>query len=65
MVGIGGINQTNASGVILAGAKGVAVVSAIISHPDPGGAARTLKSKIDAALKEVTPQYGKKYPIIV
>ncbi|MGC9197133.1 MAG: thiamine phosphate synthase [Syntrophobacteraceae bacterium] len=65
LVGIGGINQTNAPEVILAGANGVAIVSAIIAHPDPGGAARSLRSKIDAALKEVNPKYGKKYPQIV
>ncbi|NHN28500.1 thiamine phosphate synthase [Paenibacillus agricola] len=42
IVGIGGIDQSNTSEVILAGADGVAVVSAICSHPDPGYASRAL-----------------------
>lgn len=65
LVGIGGINQTNAGEVILAGASGVAVVSAIIAGADPGKAARSLRSKIDAATEEVSRRYGKKYPKIV
>ena len=47
LVGIGGINYTNAGDVISAGADGVAVVSAIIASPDPGAAARALRSVID------------------
>ncbi len=49
LVGIGGITYTNAGAVIRAGADGVAVVSAIIASPDPGAAARALRSAIDEA----------------
>jgi thiamine-phosphate pyrophosphorylase len=49
LVGIGGINQTNAGDVIRAGADGVAVVSAIIASPNPGAAARALRSAVDQA----------------
>ncbi len=49
LVGIGGITYTNAGDVIRAGADGVAVVSAIIASPDPGTAARALRSAIDEA----------------
>jgi thiamine-phosphate pyrophosphorylase len=47
LVGIGGINYTNAGDVIRAGGDGVAVVSAIMASPDPGAAARALRSVID------------------
>lgn len=47
LVGIGGINSINAGDVIRAGADGVAVVSAIIASPNPGAAARALRSAID------------------
>lgn len=51
-VGIGGINQTNAAGIIEAGADGISVVSAIMSATDPKQAAFQLlniiqKSKIN------------------
>ncbi len=49
LVGIGGINYTNAGDVIRAGADGIAVVSAIIASPNPGAAARALRSAIDQA----------------
>ncbi len=42
LVGIGGLNNTNAAEVIRAGADGVAVVSAICSAEDPEYAAREL-----------------------
>lgn len=42
LVAIGGINNMNARSVIDAGAAGIAVVSAIMSAPDPGLAARLL-----------------------
>lgn len=42
LVAIGGINITNARSVIDAGAAGIAVVSAIMSAPDPALAARQL-----------------------
>lgn len=41
-VGIGGINASNASDVLAAGADGVAVISAILSAPDIERAARQL-----------------------
>ncbi|MGC8491507.1 MAG: thiamine phosphate synthase [Syntrophobacteraceae bacterium] len=46
LVGIGGIKHTNAAEVMRAGADGVAVVSAIIAHADPGAAARQLRTEI-------------------
>lgn len=46
---IGGVNESNAVGVIRAGADGLAVVSAICSAPDPEAAARALVAKIDEA----------------
>jgi thiamine-phosphate pyrophosphorylase len=52
LVGIGGINASNAASVIRAGADGVAVVSAICSAPDPRNAARELREIITHARKE-------------
>jgi len=49
LVGIGGLNQDNAAGVIRNGGDGVAVVSAIVAADDPAGAARNLKQIIDEA----------------
>ncbi len=49
LVGIGGIGPGNAAGVIRAGCDGVAVVSAIVSAPDPRKAAAELKKIIHAA----------------
>jgi len=46
LVAIGGINASNAASVILHGADGVAVVSAICSAPDPYQAAIELKDII-------------------
>jgi len=42
IVGIGGIHAANAAAVMIAGADGVAVVSAIADQPDPAQAARLL-----------------------
>jgi len=47
VVAIGGINKSNAAEVFKSGAKGIAVVSAICSAPDPWVAARELKSIIE------------------
>jgi len=47
LVAIGGINKSNAEEVLKAGAKGIAVVSAICSAPDPRAAAQELKSIIE------------------
>jgi thiamine-phosphate pyrophosphorylase len=46
IVGIGGINHTNAASVLAAGADGIAVVSAIVSADDPEAAAKKLKAII-------------------
>jgi hydroxymethylpyrimidine kinase/phosphomethylpyrimidine kinase/thiamine-phosphate diphosphorylase len=42
MVAIGGVNRDNAARVIDAGADAVAVISAVLSHPEPGLAAAEL-----------------------
>lgn len=46
MVGIGGIHNDNTAKVIQAGAKGVAVVSAITKHSQPRTAAAALKQTV-------------------
>jgi len=51
IVGIGGIGAGNAAEVVVAGAAGVAVVSAIIAADDPEAAARALRQIIAAALR--------------
>lgn len=48
--GIAGINQSNAGDVIMQGADGVAVISALSMAPDPTIAARDLLSEVDGAL---------------
>jgi thiamine-phosphate pyrophosphorylase len=53
MVGIGGLGSTNAYDVIMAGADGVAVVSAIVSAADPEKAAAEIKSEIERARKDM------------
>jgi len=47
VVAIGGINAKNAAEVLMAGADGLAVVSAIVSADDPMKAARELRKIID------------------
>jgi thiamine-phosphate pyrophosphorylase len=49
LVGIGGIGPGNAADIIQAGCDGVAVVSAIVSAPDPKKAALELKNIIGRA----------------
>jgi thiamine-phosphate pyrophosphorylase len=49
---IAGIDESNAAGVIEAGADGVAVISALSRAPDPGKAARGLRNVVDVALAE-------------
>lgn len=49
LVGIGGITPGNVGSVIRSGADGAAVVSAVVSHPDPESAARQLLSAIRQA----------------
>ena len=46
---IGGIALTNARDVIVAGAYGVAVISALFGVPDPKLAARAFRSALDAS----------------
>jgi thiamine-phosphate pyrophosphorylase len=48
--GIAGINQSNAADVIMQGADGVAVISALSMAGDPTVAARDLLSEVDGAL---------------
>jgi thiamine-phosphate pyrophosphorylase len=48
--GIAGINQSNAADVIMQGADGVAVISALSMASDPTVAARDLLSEVDGAL---------------
>ena len=50
LVGIGGLNRANAADAVLAGADGVAVVSAVCSAPDPCRAAQELSGIIESAL---------------
>jgi thiamine-phosphate pyrophosphorylase len=50
LVGIGGLNRSNAAEVILAGADSVAVVSAICAAADPCRAAQELSAIIQSAL---------------
>lgn len=52
LVGIGGLNVSNAGDVIRAGADGVAVVSAICSADDPQAAASQLRQVISKAKSE-------------
>ncbi|KAF8066297.1 TH1 [Scenedesmus sp. PABB004] len=50
-VAIGGVNAANAAEVIAAGAKGLAVVSAVFAAPDVEAATRELRAAVDAALE--------------
>ncbi|MBD3179611.1 MAG: thiamine phosphate synthase [Candidatus Latescibacteria bacterium] len=52
LVGIGGLNASNLADVILAGADGVAVVSALCSADDPEEAALELSQAIRMSKKE-------------
>lgn len=49
LVGIGGLNTGNAAEVIRSGADGIAVVSAVMSAPDPEQAARLIREEIRKA----------------
>lgn len=51
LVGIGGITARTAREVLMAGARGVAVISAIMAAPDPAAAA----AKLREALRTVEP----------
>ncbi len=50
VIGIGGIDASNAASVIKSGAAGVAVMSAILRAPDPRAAAQALRGAVDDAL---------------
>jgi thiamine-phosphate pyrophosphorylase len=50
--GIAGIDASNARDVIAAGADGVAVISALSLHADPGSAARELRGIVDKTLAQ-------------
>jgi len=52
LVGIGGLNSGNAADVTRSGADGIAVVSAIMSAPDPEQAARRIREEIRKAAEE-------------
>jgi thiamine-phosphate pyrophosphorylase len=52
VVGIAGIDTTNAADVIAAGADGVAVISALSLAPDPEMAARVMRAIVDGALAQ-------------
>ena len=52
LVGIGGLNISNAAEIIRIGADGVAVVCAIVAADDPQTAAEDLKKTIDEARKK-------------
>jgi thiamine-phosphate pyrophosphorylase len=52
LVAIGGLNAENAEAVVMAGADGVAVVSAICASPDPFHASRELDDIIRTALEK-------------
>ncbi len=54
LVAIGGLNRSNAEAVVMAGADGVAVVSAICAAPDPCAASRELTGIIAATLARRT-----------
>ncbi len=55
LVAIGGLNASNAEAVVMAGADGVAVVSAICASRDPLATSRALMEIIHAALEK---RYG-------
>jgi len=47
VIAIGGIDRSNVGEVLKAGAAGVAVISAILSAPDPGAATAELRRALD------------------
>jgi thiamine-phosphate pyrophosphorylase len=52
MVAIGGIDATNAREIVAAGFDGVSVIRAVLSHPDPEGAARALRTAVQTGRHE-------------
>jgi len=59
VVGIGRMNEDTVRDVILAGAAGVAVVSAIIGAGDPRKAAQRISESVEAARMEMELETGK------
>ena len=59
LVAIGGIHACNAHAVLLAGADGLAVVSALCAAPDPRAAAARLRAIIDVHRESLTPSQTK------
>jgi thiamine-phosphate pyrophosphorylase len=51
LIGIGGLNKSNAADVIRCGIDGIAVVSAICAAPDPESTARELRTIINSEKK--------------
>jgi len=51
MIGIGGVNESNAAEVLLAGASGIAVIGALHDAPDPAQMVRRLRYIIDNEVK--------------
>lgn len=49
VLAIGGISRDNLGGVLATGCAGVAVISAILSAPDPRDASRALRQALDAS----------------
>lgn len=62
LVAIGGIGPQNARDAILAGADGVAVISAVTGQPDITGAARALKAIVREAKEERSRRAGGRRP---
>ena len=48
-VAVGGVSDDNAAAVMAAGASGIAVISALLSSPDPTQRARALRAAQDAS----------------
>ena len=56
VIGIGGITAGNAAQVIVAGASGVAVISAILAAPDPREAAREIRQAVASAYRVISKE---------
>lgn len=48
-IAVGGVSVDNAGAVMAAGASGIAVISALLSSPDPTQRARALRAALDAS----------------
>jgi thiamine-phosphate pyrophosphorylase len=56
IIGIGGINPERAADVMSAGARGVAVIGAILGSDDPERAAANLRTAIEEAVQDRVPR---------